>query len=78
MLTTAEAPDQDRLINALKDVPSQEKYEEAVAHMRKVSRLDGIDKTMTDHDLDVLVMPTESAICSIAAAAGCWHSGDLL
>ncbi|KAH0266522.1 hypothetical protein KCU91_g10694, partial [Aureobasidium melanogenum] len=65
-----EAPDQDRLIKALKDVPSQEKYENAIAHMRKISREDGIDETMRKHGLDVVVMPTESAICSIASAAG--------
>ncbi|KAK6000669.1 hypothetical protein QM012_003394 [Aureobasidium pullulans] len=69
----AGAPDQDRLINALKDVASKEEYDKAVAHMRKISREDGIDKTMEEHDLDVVVMPTESGICSIAAAAGLLH-----
>ncbi|KAI1427361.1 amidase signature domain-containing protein [Xylaria sp. FL1777] len=49
---------------------SDEKYVEGVDLIRKAARTSGIDKTLTEYDLDVIMGPMDGRIPTIAAAAG--------
>ncbi|KAF2968412.1 hypothetical protein GQX73_g5175 [Xylaria multiplex] len=49
---------------------SHEKYAEGVELIRKAARINGIDKTLIEYDLDVIVGPMDGRIPTIAAAAG--------
>ncbi|KAI0871454.1 amidase signature domain-containing protein [Hypoxylon argillaceum] len=49
---------------------SDEKYAEGVNIIRKAARVNGIDKTLTEYHLDVILGPMDGRIPTIAAAAG--------
>ncbi|KAI4858882.1 amidase signature enzyme [Hypoxylon rubiginosum] len=64
-----EALDQSLLIKAVEDRPTEEAYRKAIDHMTKVGK-GGIDKVMEEHQLDVVIGPMDSAICSLSCASG--------
>jgi amidase len=41
-----------------------------MAHIRKMAREDGIDKAMSDHNVDLIVVPGDSPISSLTTCAG--------
>ncbi|KAI1122078.1 putative glutamyl-tRNA amidotransferase subunit A [Nemania abortiva] len=47
-----------------------EEYEKRVNHFRKISRDQGIDKILQEHNVDVILGPADSFITSFAAASG--------
>jgi amidase len=49
---------------------TKEEYKKFFNHMRKVSRDEGVDKVMKEHDLDVIIGPGDSFMSNIAAASG--------
>lgn len=49
---------------------SDEKYEEGIKLIRNAAGVGGIDKTMTEYDLDVILGPMDGRIPTIAATAG--------
>ncbi|KAI6080632.1 amidase signature enzyme [Hypoxylon rubiginosum] len=64
-----EAPDQSWLEKAIGDRPSEEAYQKAVEHMARVGK-GGIDKVMKEHQLDVVIGPMDSPMCSLSCASG--------
>lgn len=70
LTSLSEYPDQSTLIKALEDRPDKSRYKEALEHMYNVAVAKGFDKTMADHDLDLIATPMDSAICSHSAASG--------
>jgi hypothetical protein len=65
-----DAPDQSWLIRAVEEKPAQGIYEAAFAHMRKIARDQGIHKAIAEHDVDVLLAPMDSPVCSLSTASG--------
>lgn len=65
-----EHPGQQLLESALEDKMSEEKYAEGVSLVRKAAKTNGIDKTIHQFGLDVIVGPMDGRIPTIAAAAG--------
>jgi amidase len=49
---------------------SDDKYEEGVSIIRKAANINGIQKTLADFELDVIIGPMDGRIPTIAAAAG--------
>ncbi|KAI1110907.1 amidase signature domain-containing protein [Nemania sp. NC0429] len=49
---------------------SDEKYAEGVEIIRNAAKNNGIDKTLTEYDLDIIAGPMDGRIPTIAAAAG--------
>ncbi|KAM7183330.1 putative glutamyl-tRNA amidotransferase subunit A [Naviculisporaceae sp. PSN 640] len=60
----------DFFVAALEDDISDEKYQRAHSHMRHVARDLGIDKILTENEVDVIIGPAESFMMSLAAGAG--------
>lgn len=46
------------------------RYEAVFSHMRKVGGYQGIDKAITQHDVDVVVVPMDIPVCSLSTASG--------
>lgn len=65
-----EYPGQQLLESSLNDHMSEEKYTEAFNLIRMAAKTNGVDKTLTDFGLDVIVGPMDGRIPTIAAAAG--------
>jgi amidase len=63
-------PGQQLLEGALNDKLTEEKYADGVKLLRQAARTNGIDKTLADYNLDVIIGPMDGRIPSIAAAAG--------
>ena len=63
-------PGQQLLESALSDNLTDEKYAEGVKIIREAARTNGIDRTLAEYDLDVIVGPMDERIPTIAAAAG--------
>ncbi|KAH6848069.1 amidase signature domain-containing protein [Chaetomium sp. MPI-CAGE-AT-0009] len=63
-------PGQQLLEGALNDKLTKEKYAEGVNILRQAARINGIDKTLADFNLDVIIGPMDGRIPTIAAAAG--------
>lgn len=61
---------QDLLTNALKNDMSAETYRMLLARIREVGRKLGIDKTLHDNSIDVIIGPADSAFSLLACAAG--------
>ncbi|KAI0191098.1 amidase signature enzyme [Astrocystis sublimbata] len=59
----------EECIDATKII-SQTKYDKAIELIRKVARVEGIDKIMNEYNLDVIIGPMDGRIPTIAAAAG--------
>lgn len=64
-------PGQQLLENALTDTLPPAKYAQGIKIIRQAARTNGIDKTLADHHLDVIIGPMDGRIPTIAAAAGC-------
>ncbi|KAF7958928.1 hypothetical protein EAE96_002454 [Botrytis aclada] len=64
-----EHPGQQLLESALEDKMSEEKYAEGVSLVREAAKTNGIDKTIHQFGLDVIVGPMDGRIPTIAAAA---------
>ncbi|KAH6622595.1 amidase signature domain-containing protein [Chaetomium tenue] len=63
-------PGQQLLEGALNDKLTAEKYAEGVKILRQAARTKGIDKTLAEYNLDVIIGPMDGRIPTIAAAAG--------
>lgn len=65
-------PGQQLLEDAIDETKciSAAKYKEGVRILRDAARTQGIDKTLSAHDLDVILGPMDGRIPTIAAAAG--------
>jgi amidase len=50
---------------------TEAKYEEAFKSIRLAAKVNSVDKTISDLNLDVIVGPIDGRIPTIAAAAGC-------
>lgn len=61
---------QDMLETALTRQYSDVELLQDLAHARKVARDLGIDKILSDYDIDVIIGPADSDLPKIAAAAG--------
>ncbi|TGO86647.1 hypothetical protein BPOR_0287g00110 [Botrytis porri] len=66
----AEHPGQQLLESALEDKMPQEKYVEGVSLIREAAKTNGIEKTIHQFGLDVIVGPIDGRKPTIAAAAG--------
>ncbi|KAK0123882.1 hypothetical protein ONS95_008874 [Cadophora gregata] len=64
-------PGQQLLELSLKDKMTETQYKEAFELVRLAAKTNGVDKTLADFDLDVIVGPMDGRIPTIAAAAGC-------
>lgn len=61
---------QERLIQAYNFRPSEERYEEAIQHLRKVVIETGLDPLFEEKGLDLIAVPQDSKIPSMATASG--------
>ncbi|KAI1378149.1 amidase signature domain-containing protein [Hypoxylon crocopeplum] len=61
---------QAQLTDALGDLMSDEDYEAAKVFLREKAKTHGFDKIFSEHGVNVLVMPQDCRITTIAAAAG--------
>ncbi|KAM0308293.1 hypothetical protein ACHAO8_010143 [Botrytis cinerea] len=62
-------PSQQLLKSVLGDKMSDEKYAEGVSSIRETAKTNGIDKTMYQHGLDVIIGLMNGRILTIAVAA---------
>ena len=70
LINTTVHPGQQLLEGALDDKLTEEKYAEGVKIIRQAARVNGIDKSLADFNLDVIIGPMDGRIPTIAAAAG--------
>jgi len=63
-------PEQGRLVHALENPIDKEDYQRAISQCHTVARDRGVDKTMAEHDLDLIAFPMDSPCPRVAAAAG--------
>ncbi|KAJ5940868.1 amidase signature enzyme [Penicillium verrucosum] len=63
-----EYPSQSRLVAARDNVPSLENYQAIRSHLKMVT--DDLSAVYDAHDIDLIVIPTDSPICSVSAATG--------
>lgn len=73
MLTVIEHANQGRLIKAYEEVPNATAYESAIAHLHKVSIKEGFDLLFGDKGLDLVGVPMDSKIPSMATASGSFN-----
>jgi amidase len=64
------APDQSWLVKAVKEPPSQEEFDRAMSHVRKIAKEEGFDRVMDENHVDIIIAPMDSPICSLSAASG--------
>lgn len=69
-----EYPSQSRLIAARDSVPTKEEYETVQAQLKKVS--DDLGRVFDEHDISLIVGPTDSRTCSLASASGKFQIKD--
>ncbi|KAI0202642.1 amidase signature domain-containing protein [Astrocystis sublimbata] len=63
-------PEQGRLVDTIDHPITIEEYQSAMTVCRQVSRENGIDKVLSEHDLDLVAFPMDSPCPRVAAAAG--------
>ncbi|SMR53461.1 unnamed protein product [Zymoseptoria tritici ST99CH_3D1] len=63
-------PEQDKLVYALENPSSSSKAKEALEHARRVGGSEGVDKTMSENDVDLIALPMDSACARLATHAG--------
>ncbi|KAK0757115.1 LOW QUALITY PROTEIN: hypothetical protein N5P37_010644 [Trichoderma harzianum] len=61
---------QDQLQNAATMTMSDEEHDFLLRHARKVGRDIGIDKTLKDYDVDLIIAPADSPVNLLVSAAG--------
>ncbi|KAH0523116.1 hypothetical protein TsFJ059_008166 [Trichoderma semiorbis] len=61
---------QDQLQNAATMTMSDEEHDFLLAHARKVGRDIGIDKTLKEYDVDLVIAPADSPVNLLVSAAG--------
>jgi amidase len=47
-----------------------EDYKTSLNYIKRMSTVEGIDKTLAQYDIDVIIGPADSFLSSLAAAAG--------
>ncbi|AEO66790.1 uncharacterized protein THITE_151705 [Thermothielavioides terrestris NRRL 8126] len=65
-----DAPDQSWLVRAVENRPSEAQYRDAFQHMLQVGRDQGLRKVLDEHNLDVVIAPMDSPVCSLSTASG--------
>jgi hypothetical protein len=68
LITELDYPSQSRLIAARDQVPSTADYNAVISHLEKVTV--ELGAIFDSHDIDLIVVPTDSRICSLASASG--------
>ncbi|KAH0591777.1 hypothetical protein MHUMG1_10476 [Metarhizium humberi] len=63
-------PDQNQLLKASRDPPSQEVYETVKERMKLISKDNGIDKLFREQNLNMLAFPLDSLMVFVSAASG--------
>jgi amidase len=63
-------PQQDKLARAQDFYIKPEDYQKSLAYIKRMSKEEGIDKTLAQYDIDVIIGPADSFLSSLAAAAG--------
>ncbi|RDW76971.1 amidase signature (AS) enzyme-5 [Coleophoma cylindrospora] len=63
-------PQQDRLTRAQDFYLEPENYQKSLQYIRRMSRDEGIDKTLAQYDIDVIIGPADSFLSTLASAAG--------
>jgi amidase len=63
-------PGQQLLEGSLTNEMTEAKYVDAFETVRRAARTNGVQKTIVDFDLDVIIGPMDGRIVTIAAAAG--------
>ncbi|QLI71142.1 uncharacterized protein G6M90_00g080810 [Metarhizium brunneum] len=63
-------PDQNQLLKASRDPPSQEVYETVKERIKLISKDNGIDKLFREQNLNVLAFSLDSLMVFISAASG--------
>jgi amidase len=62
---------QDVLISSTKfKLDSKEEYDKYYLYMRKAARNNGLDKTLRENDIDIILGPGDSELNSVVAASG--------
>ncbi|KAL6817485.1 amidase signature domain-containing protein [Trichoderma camerunense] len=62
--------DQDQLLNAATMTMSDQVHDFLLSHARKVGRDIGIDKTLKDYNVDLIIAPADSPVNLLVSAAG--------
>ncbi|KUJ15904.1 amidase signature enzyme [Mollisia scopiformis] len=63
-------PQQNRLVRAQAFHSDPVRYEQSLNYIRRMSRAEGIDKALSQYDIDVIIGPADSFLSTLAAAAG--------
>lgn len=66
----AEYPNQNMLIRARDFVLDDVALEEHMAELRRIGKIEGLEKTLDEYGIDVIIGPAESGLCELCAAAG--------
>lgn len=65
------SPNQDDLHSALESTVRPEQLSEARKNLKKLGGSSGLNCIFEEKKLDIIAAPGDSALCSLAAAAGC-------
>ncbi|KAJ3558677.1 hypothetical protein NPX13_g9661 [Xylaria arbuscula] len=63
-------PEQERLVDTIENLINAEQYQHAVTVCRQLSRGNGIDKALSESNIDLVAFPMDSPCPRVAAAAG--------
>ncbi|KAK0099948.1 hypothetical protein ONS96_007893 [Cadophora gregata f. sp. sojae] len=63
-------PDQNQLVKASRDPPTQATYDAVKGRMKNISKDNGIDKLFREQNLNILAFPMDSLMVFISAASG--------
>ncbi|CAL5866018.1 uncharacterized protein PFLUO_LOCUS225 [Penicillium psychrofluorescens] len=61
---------QTEILAALKSTMSPESHASAVSQLRRLASVDGMEKWMDEHSLDIVLGPSDSTLVTFAACAG--------
>ncbi|KAJ5624400.1 amidase-like protein [Penicillium lagena] len=61
---------QTEVIASLKSTMSPESYASAISQLRRLASVDGMEKWMEEHSIDIVLGPSDSTLVSFAACAG--------
>lgn len=64
------SPNQGDLMNALQSIVLKEHVQHAKAYLKRVAGREGLDRIFEENQFDIIAAPSDSALASLAAAAG--------
>ena len=77
-LTSPGHEDQDRLVRAQYNTMTPTQRQALLEHMRHQSRVEGIDKAMSEHNIDVIICSADSEIAMYTSCSGTSAAIDVL